>query len=137
MWILLFIIPLCLLLALSNTRPHTVINHNGSMREFHYRIEMTLDEIWKLMECPNASDILKYRLDRGHSTVTFFSDLPDGSLPITYQMHFEPSKNQTVLKIVQADHLLEKNRFAARQNAFWEMKLNAVPIPFELQNQIS
>ena len=137
MWILLFLIPICLLLVLASTRPHPVINHNGSMREFHYQIEMSFNEIWKVMECPNAFDILKYRLDRGHSTITFFSDLPDGTLPITYQMHFEPGGNQTILKIVHVDHLLEKNRFAQHQNAFWEKKLNAIPIPFELQNQIS
>lgn len=137
MWILLFIFPLCLLLVLSSTRPHTVINHNGSMREFHYRLDMNIEGIWKVMECPNASDALKYRFDKGHSTVTFFSDLPDGTLPITYQMYFESVDNQTVLKIVQVDHLLEKNRFAQYLNAFWERKLNAVPIPFELQNQIS
>lgn len=127
---------------MAHTRQHktssvSTTNHAGNMREFHYRIEKSIEEIWGLLEMENVLDPLRYRLDAALHIITFHSDLPDGSLDIAYRIHLEQHDGHTILKVVQVNHLLEKNKFAWLQNDFWMKKLDAVPIPFELKNQIS
>ena len=107
-----------------------ILNHDASLRRFVYKTDKSADEIWDALKRPNIHTPMKYRFNDADRTVVFCSELPDGYLDITYRLYVSEYEGYSILKVVQADHLLEKNKYALLQNEFWCKRLDATPIPY-------
>lgn len=110
-----------------------IINHNADMREFYYRAEKNRDEILQFLRSPTQNSSCKYRFEESTSSIVFSPQLPDGSLDITYNIFITERQGYSILKVVQQDHLWEKNPYALLQNEFWHQLLEAEPIPYVQQ----
>lgn len=118
-----------------------VMNHDAGFREFFYRVDKSGEEIWRALKCHNIHTPVKYRISEADSAITFYSELPDGYLDITYGISIFEHEGYSILKIGQQNHLLEKNKFALLQNEFWHKTVEAVPIsyiqqPMQTENHV-
>ena len=110
-----------------------IMNHNANFREFVYKVNKSSDEIWRTLKLHNTHTSIKYRFHEDNQTIVFYSELPDGYLDITYSIYVFEHEGYSILKVVQENHLLEKNKYALLQNEFWYQLLGATPTPYILQ----
>ena len=110
-----------------------ILNHDGGFHRFVYKTGKSADEIWATLKRPNIHTPMKYRFYDADRTIVFYSELPDGYLDITYRLYVSEYDGYSILEVVQADHLLEKNKYALLQNEFWCKRLGATPIPYSRQ----
>lgn len=107
-----------------------ILNHDAGFRRFVYKTDKSADEIWNTLKRPNIHTPIKYSFHDDDRTIVFYSELPDGYLDITYRLYVSEYEGYSILEVVQADHLLEKNKYALLQNEFWCKRLDATPIPY-------
>ena len=110
-----------------------ILNHDAGFHRFVYKTGKSADEIWATLKRPNIHTPMKYRFYDADRTIVFYSELPDGYLDITYRLYVSEYDGYSILEVVQADHLLEKNKYALLQNEFWCKRLGATPIPYSRQ----
>lgn len=110
-----------------------VMNHDASFRQFLYKTDKSGDEIWETLKVHNIHTSIKYRFNDADQTIVFYSELPDGHLDITYRIYVFEYEGYSILKVVQENHFLEKNKYALLQNEFWCQLLGATPIPYTQQ----
>jgi len=117
-------------------KKHTngVINHDAGFRQFLYKTDKRSDEIWDTLKRHNIHTTIKYRFDDANQTIVFYSELPDGYLDITYRIYVFEHGEYSILKVVQENRFLEKNKYAFLQNEFWYQVLGAAPIPYPWQS---
>ena len=107
-----------------------VMNHDASFRQFVYKTDKSGNEIWDTLKLHNIHTSIKYRFNDANKTIVFYSELPDGYLDIAYRVYVFEHEGYTILKVVQENHFLEKNKYALLQNEFWCQLLGATPIPY-------
>lgn len=106
-----------------------VINHDDLMQNLCYKTLKTTEEILKCLQVNSAYDLLRYQYDSENYTITFYSELPDGFLPVCYSICIISSEKYTRLKITQLDRLSQYH-FRYFLNEFWSKKLDAEPVPY-------
>ena len=109
---------------------NNIVNHDASFREFVYKVEKCANEIWRTIREHKIHTSTKYRFNEAEHTITFYSEIPDGYLDVTYLIYVSECDGYSILKIVQANHFLENNKYAYLQNEFWTQLLDAIPIPY-------
>lgn len=107
-----------------------VMNHDAAFRQFVYRTDKSADEIQDILLSHNVHTSIKYRFHDWDQTIIFYSQLPDGHVDIAYRIYVAAYDGYSILKVVQVNHFLEKNRYALLQNEFWYQLLGAMPIPY-------
>ncbi len=107
-----------------------VVNHDAAMRTFCYRVESSEYEVRDRLRQNNIYTSTKYRYDDAQAVITFYSELPDGSVDTSYRIRFWERENFTYLQVTQVNHFWEKQRFAILMNEFWHQKLDAEPFPY-------
>ena len=110
-----------------------VMNHDASLRQFVYKTDKSSDEIWDTLKLHKIHTTVKYRFNDANQTIVFYSELPDGYLDITYRIYVFEHEGYNILKVVQDNHFLEKNKYALLQNEFWYQLLGATPTPYILR----
>ena len=110
-----------------------IMNHDGSYRQFVYKTDKSSDEIWDALKLHNIHTSIKYRFNNANQTIVFYSELPDGYIDITYRIYVFEHEGYNILKVVQENHFLEKNKYALLQNEFWCQLLGATPVPYTQQ----
>ena len=130
-----FVIPMALFHDIELYRSYkkytnNIINHDASFQEFIYKVDKCANEIWRLLREQTIHTSTKYRFNEAEHTITFYSELPDGSLDVTYLIYVSEYDGYSILKIVQTNRFLEKKKYAYLQNEFWSQLLEAVPIPY-------
>ena len=110
-----------------------IMNHDASFRQFVYKTDKSSDEIWDTLKRHNIHTSIKYRFNDSNQTIVFYSELPDGYLDMTYRIYVLEHDGYNILKVVQENHFLEKNKYALLQNEFWYQLLGATPTPYILQ----
>ena len=115
------------------THSNGIMNHDASFRQFVYKTDKSSNEIWNTLKLHNIHTKIKYRFNETNHTIVFYSELPDGYLDITYRIYVFEHEGYSILKVVQENHFLEKNKFSLLQNEFWFQLLGATPIPYVLQ----
>ena len=110
-----------------------IMNHDASFRQFVYKTDKSSDEIWDTLKLHHMHTTVKYRFNDANQTIVFYSELPDGYLDITYRIYVLEHEGCNILKVVQENHFLEKNKYALLQNEFWFQLLGATPIPYTQQ----
>lgn len=107
-----------------------VINHDSGMTQFCYRVDKSESEIREALQRRDVYTATKYRFDAAQNIITFYSELPDGYLDISYLIQMAPRDGYTILVVTQLSSPLRKNKFAWLQNEFWHQKLEAAPIAY-------
>ncbi len=107
-----------------------IVNHDASFRQFVYKTHKSSDEIWDTLKLHQIHTSVKYRFNDANQTIVFYSELPDGYLDMTYRIYVLEHEGYNILKVVQENHFLEKNKYALLQNEFWCQLLGATPIPY-------
>ena len=107
-----------------------IMNHDASFRQFVYKTNKSSDEIWNTLKLHHMHTSIKYRFNNTNQTIAFYSELADGCLDMTYRIYVLEHEGYSILKVVQENHFLEKNKYALLQNEFWFQLLGATPIPY-------
>lgn len=107
-----------------------IINCDGFMREFCYRVDKSKAEIWTLLISNNTYTATKYRFNGEQGIITFYSELPDGYLDISYVIKIAEYEGYSLMKVTQFDHMWTQNKYAWLQNEFWRQKLDAMPVAY-------
>lgn len=111
-----------------------IVNYDSARREFCYRVEKNRTEIWKTLEKHDRYTATKYRFNSETGIITFYSELPDGYLDVSYRIEITEKAGYSVLWVVQFDRFYERTKYGWLQNEFCSQKLDAVPIPYEKDN---
>ena len=106
-------------------------NHDGGLREFHYRTELSARQVRERLERAYRVPFLQYRFDPELSKITFYSDIPNGSTPVGYWVTVTQQGSGSTIRVVQADHPFDRKLYALKQNEFWQHLALAEPVPFE------
>lgn len=106
-------------------------NHDGGLREFHYRTELSAQQVRERLERAYRVPFLQYRFDPELSKITFYSDIPNGSTPVGYWVTVTQQESGSTIRVVQADHPFDRKLYALKQNEFWQHLAQAEPVPFE------
>ena len=112
-----------------------VMNHDASFRQFIYRTDKSGDEIWDILKLHNIHTSIKYRFNDANQTIVFYSELPDGYVDITYRIYVFERVGYNILKVVQDNFFLEKNKYSLLMNEFWYQLLGATPMPYTQYTQ--
>lgn len=139
MAVILLAIALILLVVLSQDREllaryressRGIRNHDGGLREFHYRTELPAQQVRERLEQEFRVPFLQYRFDPELSKITFYSDIPNGSTPVGYWVVVTQQGSGSTIRVVQADHPFDRKLYALKQNEFWQQLAQAEPVPY-------
>lgn len=86
-------------------------NHDPQFREF--RVPFT-----------------KYRFDPESNRITFYSDMPNGSIPMSFFVYLTAQEDGASIRVVRADHPYGDLLYPMMQNEFWQNLAQAEPIPY-------
>ena len=90
-------------------------------RVFHYRLPISADEaVERLRNQLGCADVA-YVFDAAQLQITLRSDIPDGTVPATFQLTFEPS----VLIVTRLTRTTNAGRIQLAMGEFWRKKLGA------------
>ena len=107
-----------------------ICNHDPQYREFIYRTDLSVrvvrDRLLHEFRVPHT----KYRFDLEGNRITFYSDIPNGSQPVSFVVYLNERENDTTIRVVQADHLYANKLYPLMQNEYWEALAQAEPIPY-------
>lgn len=110
-----------------------VRNHDHQLREFLYRTDLSADEVRGRLLREFRLPHTQYRFDPETSRITFYSDIPNGSKPVTFTVHLTGQGSGTAIRVVQVDHLYENKLYPLMQNEFWHQLAEAEPVPYSDQ----
>ncbi len=105
-------------------------NHDHQLREFHYRTDLSADEVRGRLVREFRVPHTRYRFDPETNRITFYSDIPNGSKPMSFFVQLTGQGSGTSIRVVQADHLYENKLYPLMQNEFWQQLAQAEPVPY-------
>ena len=106
-------------------------NHDPQFREFHYRTTLSAEEVQSRLIREFRVPCTKYRFDPELSRITFYSDMANGSTPMSFFVNLTVRKAETAIRVVRADHPNGTLLYPMMQNEFWQQLANAEPMPYD------
>ena len=106
-------------------------NHDPQFREFHYRTALTAEEVLDRLTREFRVPFTKYRFDPETNRITFYSDMANGSIPMSFFVHLTAHETGTAIRVVRADHPNGTPLYPMMQNEFWKQLANAEPVPYD------
>lgn len=107
-----------------------VCNHDPQLREFLYRTDLSPDAVRGRLLREFRVPRFSYRFEPETNRITFSSDIPNGSAPVSYFVHLTGQGSGTAIRVVQADHR-ESKHYSYLQNEFWHQLAGAEPISYQ------
>ena len=111
-------------------------NHDGGLREFHFRTDLPAQEVHERLEQAYRVPFIRYRFDPEQSRITFYSDIPNGSTQVGYWVTITQQGSGSSIRVVQADHPFDRKVYALLQNEFWCQLADAEPVPCEERSPV-
>ena len=106
-------------------------NHDPQFREFHYRTDLPAGEVRDRLIREFRVPFTKYRFDPETKRITFYSDIANGSTPMSFFVHFATQENGTAIRVVRADHPYGDLLYPMMQNEFWQQLTEAESVPYD------
>lgn len=106
-------------------------NHDPQFREFHYRTALTAGEVQDRLTREFRVPFMKYRFDPETSRITFYSDMANGSIPMSFFVHLTAQETGTAIRVVRADRPYGDLLYPMMQNEFWQQLAEAGPVPYD------
>ena len=106
-------------------------NHDPQFREFHYRTTLSAEEVRSRLIREFRVPCTKYRFAPELNRITFYSDMANGSTPMSFFVHLTVHKDETAIRVARADHLNATLLYPMMQNEFWQQLADAEPVPYD------
>ena len=106
-------------------------NHDPQFREFHYRTTLPAEEVRSRLIREFRVPCTKYRFAPELNCITFYSDMANGSTPMSFFVHFTVRKAETAIRVARADHPNGTLLYPMMQNEFWQQLANAEPVSYD------
>lgn len=106
-------------------------NHDSQLREFHYRTGLPAGEVRDRLIREFRLPFTKYRFDPESNRITFYSDMPNGSIPMSFFVYLTAQEDGTAIWVVRADHRYGNMLYPMMQNEFWQQLAEAGPVPYD------
>ena len=106
-------------------------NHDPQFREFHYRTSLPIGEVRDRLLREFRVPFTKYRFDPDMNRITFYSDMANGSIPMSFFVHLTARETGTAIRVVRADRPYGDLLYPMMQNEFWQQLAEAEPVPYE------
>ena len=106
-------------------------NHDPQFREFHYRTALPAGEVRDRLIREFRVPFMKYRFEPEVNRITFYSDMANGSIPMSFFVHLTAHETGTALGVVRANRPYGDLLYPLMQNEFWQQLAEAEPVPYE------
>ena len=106
-------------------------NHDQQFREFHYRTALPAGEVRDRLIREFRVPFTKYRFDPETNRITFYSDMANGSTPMSFFVHLTAQEKGTAIRVVRADRPHGDLLYPMMQNEFWQQLAEAEPVPYD------
>ena len=106
-------------------------NHDPQFREFNYRTALTAGEVRDRLLREFRVPFTKYRFDPDMNRITFYSDMANGSAPMSFFVHLTAQEKGTAIRVVRAERPYGDLLYPMMQNEFWQQLAEAEPVPYE------
>ena len=106
-------------------------NHDPQFREFHYRTDLTAGEVRDRLIREFRVPFMKYRFAPEMNRITFYSDMANGSTPMSFFVHLTAQEKGTAIRVVRADRPHGDLLYPMMQNEFWQQLAEAEPVPYD------
>ena len=106
-------------------------NHDQQFREFHYRTDLPAVEVLDRLIREFRVPFTKYRFDPETNRITFYSDIANGSTPMSFFVHLTAQETGTGIRVVRADRPYGDLLYPMMQNEFWQQLAEAEPVPYD------
>ena len=73
----------------------------------------------------------KYRFDPETNRITFYSDMANGSIPMSFFVHLTAHETGTAIRVVRANRPYGDLLYPMMQNEFWQQLAEAEPVPYD------
>ena len=103
-----------------------ILNFDGSMRKFVFRIDLSKDEFFSKLKSRNACDTMEYSLNADLTGITF----KELGSRLEYGIEIIPCDGYLILRVKQISLLYGKTNIPYHVNEFWICKFNAKPIDY-------
>lgn len=103
-----------------------IINCDGSMKKFVFRIDLSREEFFRLLKSRNVCDVMEYSLNDENSIIIF----KEHGSTVSYDLYLLQFDGYLILRLKQRAILFGTTRIHYRINEFWISKLNAKPIDY-------
>lgn len=106
-------------------------NHDPQFREFHYRTALPAGEVRDRLIREFRVPFTKFRFDPETNRITFYSDMYNGSTPMSFFVHLTARETGTAIRVVRADRPHGDLLYPMMQNEFWQQLADAEPVPYD------
>ena len=106
-------------------------NHDQQFREFHYRTALPAVEVRERLIRDFRVPFMKYRFDPETNRITFYSDMANGSIPMSFFVHLTAQETGTAIRVVRANRPYGDLLYPMMQNEFWQQLAEAEPVPYD------
>ena len=110
-------------------------NHDPQFREFHYRTALPAGEVRDRLIREFRVPFMKYRFEPEVNRITFYSDMANGSIPMSFFVHLTAHETGTAIRVVRANRPYGDLLYPLMQNEFWQQLAEAEPVPYEEGSQ--
>ena len=106
-------------------------NHDPQFREFHYRTALPAGEVRDRLIREFRVPFMKYRFEPEVNRITFYSDMANGSIPMSFFVHLTAHETGTAIRVVRANRPYGALLYPMMQNEFWQQLAEAEPVPYD------